>query len=265
MPAIWGDLSRESAVPRTENIFSPAAPVISISSFHSHFELAVGYLVAIEGIDGSGKGTQAQRLLQCLQAEGLRATLLSFPRYDATFFGRAVGEYLNGAFGSLGQVHPFFASLLFAGDRFESRPLLTDALANHDVVVLDRYVASNIAHQAARLEGPARERLIEAIEHLEFELYRMPRPDLVVLLDLSVACAQRLIASKPARSYTERAADIQEADADYLARVRALYLDLAGRESNWSVIHCELRGSLRPIDEVTQEVVQLVIRHRKDL
>jgi dTMP kinase len=131
---------------------------IRASSFG--FENFVSYLVAIEGIDGSGKGTQARQLLQRLEADGLRARLLSFPRYEATFFGRAVGQYLDGAFGSLGQVHPFFASLLFAGDRFESRSLLTDALAAHDIVVLDRYVASNVAHQAARLEGPQREQLI---------------------------------------------------------------------------------------------------------
>jgi dTMP kinase len=130
----------------------------------------VGYLIAIEGIDGSGKGTQAQLLLQRLEEQGRRATLLSFPRYEATFFGRTVGEYLNGAFGSLGQVHPFFASLLFAGDRFESRTVLTDALAANDVVVLDRYVASNVAHQAARLAGEARRQLIEAIERVEFEI-----------------------------------------------------------------------------------------------
>ncbi len=222
----------------------------------------MGYLVAIEGIDGSGKGTQAQRLSERLKAEGQRATLLSFPRYDATFFGRAVGEYLNGAFGSLGQVHPFFSALLFAGDRFESRSLLVDALAGNDVVVLDRYVASNVAHQAARLDGIARTRLLQTIEYLEFELYQLPRPNLVVLLDLNVAQAQRLIANKPARSYTERSADIQEADADYLARVRDLYLGLARSEPNWSVIACEQQGSLRPVEEIAEEIGILVEKRR---
>jgi dTMP kinase len=220
----------------------------------------VSYLVAIEGIDGSGKGTQAQRLLQRLKSQRRRAALLSFPRYDATFFGKAVGQYLNGAFGSLTEVHPFFAALLFAGDRFESRGTLMEALASNDVVVLDRYVASNVAHQAARLEESARQKLIESIERLEFDVYQMPRPDLVVLLDLSVANAQGLIVNKPARSYTDRPADIQEADADYLARVRDLYLHLASAEPNWLVVSCERQGKLRSIDDIAEEIADLVAR-----
>jgi dTMP kinase len=222
----------------------------------------VGFLVAIEGIDGSGKGTQAKRLFERLKADGIRAALLSFPRYDATLFGKKVGEYLNGTYGPLGQVHPFFAATLFAGDRFESRPLLTDLLTANEVVVLDRYVASNIAHQAARLEGEERERLIEAIEQLEFELYQMPRANLVVLLDLSVATAQRLIGTKPTRSYTERSADIQEADAEYLARVHELYLDLARREANWCVISCERQGSVREVDDIAEEIAAILQKKR---
>ena len=74
--------------------------------------------------------------------------------------------------------------MLFAGDRFESRPKLADALAACDVVILDRYVASNIAHQTAKLAGAERDTLCRSIEHLEFALYKMPRPDRVILLNL---------------------------------------------------------------------------------
>src|SRR5947209_2867214 len=95
------------------------------------------------------------------QAKGPRhsAGLLSFPRYQATLFGRAVGDFLNGRFGSLEEVHPFLVSLLFAGDRFESKSVLLDAIETHDVVVLDRYVYSNVAHQASKCEGAERAEL----------------------------------------------------------------------------------------------------------
>jgi dTMP kinase len=218
----------------------------------------VGLLVAIEGIDGSGKGTQAQRLLERLRATNVRATLMSFPRYDATFFGRAVADFLNGRFGTLDQVHPFLASLLFALDRFESLAALKDALASHDVVVLDRYVASNCAHQAAKLDGPARHDLRRSIEHVEHSVFQMPRADLVVLLDLSVPAARQLVAQKSPRAYTDREADIQEADADYLERVRALYLEMAAGDPTWSVVRCDAANGLRSIDDVAEDVGRVV-------
>ena len=217
-------------------------------------------LIAIEGIDGSGKGTQARRLVDRFRQSGASTQLISFPRYQETFFGRAVAAFLNGQFGSLNEVHPFLASLLFAGDRFESRSMLNAALAENDVVVLDRYVASNVAHQAAKLAGAERDALCRSIEHLEYDIFEMPRPERVVLLDLSVSTAESLIAQKPTRTYTERAADIQEADADYLARVRELYLELAARESNWSVVRCDSQQGVRPVEAIAEEVWQLVTK-----
>lgn len=211
-------------------------------------------LIDIEGIDGSGKGTQAQRLCDRLVQAGVSASLISFPRYQATLFGRAVGEFLNGRFGALGDVHPFLASLLFAGDRFESRELLDDALRTNEVVVLDRYVPSNVAHQAAKREGAERAKLIERILQIEYEIYRLPRPDLVLLLELPVSIAQELISRKAARSYTTKTADIQEADGQYLAQVRDVYLELARTEPNWRTIPCCEGTRLRTIEEISDEV-----------
>ncbi|OAI51422.1 thymidylate kinase, partial [Planctomyces sp. SCGC AG-212-M04] len=190
-----------------------------------------GALIAIEGIDGSGKGTQAGLLRDALAARGLKTTLISFPRYRETFFGARIGDFLNGRFGSLDEVHPFLAATLFAGDRLESRPMLIQALETHDVVVLDRYVASNIAHQAAKRTGDERRTLAQWILNLEFDVNQLPRPDLAILLDLPASTAQTLIAKKNARTYTDRAADLQEADAAYLEEVRQVYLALAAEDS----------------------------------
>jgi dTMP kinase len=209
-------------------------------------------LVDLEGIDGSGKGTQAARLCTRLNEAGIKAALVSFPRYDATRFGKAVGEFLNGAFGTLETVHPFLVSLLFAGDRFESRQFLLDQIATHDVVVLDRYVPSNVAHQASKLDGAARTELAQRILDIEFEVFGMPRPDLVLFLDLPVDIAQSLIARKNARTYTDRAADIQEADAGYLERVRAVYEELAAGEPHWRRIPCCDGPQLRSVDEIAE-------------
>ena len=126
-------------------------------------------LIAIEGIDGAGKGTQASRLVSSLRELGLTVASLQFPRYAATTFGLAIGDFLNGRFGALNEVHPQLAAVLYAGDRFESRSLLINMMDSNDVVVLDRFVGSNLAHQSAKLEGDARTALIAWIEKIEYE------------------------------------------------------------------------------------------------
>src|SRR4051812_41292006 len=108
-------------------------------------------LVAIEGIDGSGKGTQTSRIVRRLSDSGSPATSVSFPMYDKTFFGGEVGKYLNGAFGELAQIHPKFAAMLYAGDRFQAKAELNRLLGSGQIVICDRYTGSNQAHQGARL------------------------------------------------------------------------------------------------------------------
>ena len=219
-------------------------------------------LIDFEGIDGAGKGTQTQALVARLTGAGVSARLISFPRYEGTLFGRAVGEFLNGRFGALDQVDPFLVSLLFAGDRFESRQFLIETMQSNEIVVLDRYVPSNVAHQASKLDGDARSELAKRILDIEHRIFAMPRPDLVVWLDLPVQVAQTLIAQKGARGYTERKADIQEADGRYLERVRAVYSGLAINEPGWQRIDCCQGERLRSIDEIAEEIWQVVSQFR---
>jgi dTMP kinase len=224
-------------------------------------EHGMALLIDIEGIDGSGKGTQSARLVEWLQSRGFRASVLSFPRYAETHFGGAIGQFLNGDFGPLDAVHPLLASLLFAGDRFESRGILQQAAEANDVLVLDRYVASNLAHQGARASGPDRDRLVSFIERLEFEVYGLPRPHLVLLFDLPVAVSMQLVPRKAPRSYTERTADIQESAGDYLDGVRSLYLQLAETRPGWHLIPVCNGDQLRTIDDVADDVVRVVSTH----
>jgi dTMP kinase len=213
-------------------------------------------LIAIEGIDGAGKGTQASRLKQSLASRGLRSAVLQFPRYGATSFGAAIGDFLNGRFGTLAEVHPQLAAVLYAGDRFESRGLLLELLEQNDVVVLDRFVGSNLAHQASRLTGVARQTLIDWIERIEFGVFQLPRPDLTVLIDMSSQMSRELVSRKGQRDYTEREADLQESDLPYLERVRRCYLTLAADREDWRVVPgLDADGRLRSIDEVALEIL----------
>ncbi len=216
-------------------------------------------LIAIEGIDGAGKGTQAARLVTSLRETGSRVDSLQFPRYGATTFGTAIGDFLNGRFGALNEVHPQLAAVLYAGDRFESRSLLLKLMADNDVVVLDRFVGSNLAHQASKLTGIERTRLIEWIEKVEFEVFNLPRPDLTILIDMSSQMSRELVARKAARDYTDQEADLQESDLPYLERVRRCYRELAETRRDWQMIHgLNEDGSLRTIDAVGDEISRIV-------
>ncbi len=215
-------------------------------------------IVAIEGIDGSGKGTQSGRLVENLRGEGRVVSLLSFPRYSDTRFGAAIGDFLNGRFGSLDQVSPFLASVLYAGDRFESKALIEQALAECDVLIFDRYTASNIAHQGAKVDPSERDEIIEFIEGIEHDVFGLPRADLTLLMDISVELSQALIRKKAPRDYTDQAADLQEADVAYMSGVRAVYQSLATRDS-WRAIPCESAGKLRSLEDIAADAQQSVL------
>ena len=223
-------------------------------------------LIAIEGIDGAGKGTQAGRLVSSLREMGLRVDTLQFPRYGATNFGGAIGDFLNGRFGSLNQVHPQLAAVLYAGDRFESRPLLMQLMEDNDVVVLDRFVGSNLAHQSAKLDGAERTALVDWIENIEYEVFQLPRPALTVLIDMSSQMSRELVSRKATRDYTDQEADLQESDLPYLERVRRCYLALAHSRLDWRTIHgLSEDGSLRTIDDVGTEIQTVVCEHLSHL
>lgn len=213
-------------------------------------------LIAIEGIDGSGKGTQAKLLAERARREGATAELLSFPKYDG-FFGSEIARYLNGAFGDVWSVHPRLAATLYAGDRFESRDRLWGLRRGIDLVVCDRYTASNQAHQSVKLAPEEHQGFFAWLDALEHEVFGIPRADLVIFLDLPPHAAARLITRKPARGYTDRKADIHEVDVDYLGRVHAAYRQLSQRPG-WATVPCLADGEVRPPDDIHEAVWALV-------
>jgi dTMP kinase len=222
----------------------------------------VGVLVAIEGIDGAGKGTQAELFRQRATAEGISCAVLSFPRYGENAFARAIAAYLNGDFGPSDSVPGRLAALLYAGDRFAARPALLDALDSHEVLVCDRYVASNMAHQAAKLPPAQRDDLIAWLAEIEFGIYQMPSPELTVLLDMPLDAARELVRRKAARSYTSLTEDIHERDRQFMSSSRDVFLALAEAEAaggKWSRIDCGgAAGAPRSSASIAQEVWNVI-------
>lgn len=219
---------------------------------------ARGKLIALEGIDGSGKGTQAGLLEKALVAQGHAVYSIGFPQYDS-WFGKMVGQFLNGNLGALETVDPHFTALLYAGDRFEAKPRLEEALNDGKIVLADRYIGSNLAHQTARASADSRAAFVAWIEHLEYNIYNLPRETLVLYLQLPPREAQNLVARKSARAYTADKRDILEASLRHLEEAASMYDQLA-RRPNWATISCfdAARGSIRSQSEITADILAAV-------
>ncbi len=197
---------------------------------------ARGKLIVLEGIDGSGKHTQLEMLARAMRQRGIPHATIDFPQYDG-FFGKLIGQYLNGEFGTLSDVDAHFSALLFAGDRLENRKQLETFLDQGKLVLADRYIASNLAHQGARVPPVRQERFRAWLEKLEYDVYGLPREDIVIHLRLPVSSAQQLIQRKRPRKYTRRRRDLQEANLKHLKRAAQIFERLAHR-ANWSTVDC---------------------------
>ncbi|MGB6198103.1 MAG: hypothetical protein WBF35_01015 [Candidatus Acidiferrales bacterium] len=222
---------------------------------------ARGTFIAIEGIDGSGKRTQIELLGRALDQRGVRYACFSFPRYESSF-GQLAASYLNGEFGPLDRVDPHFSALLFAGDRFESKGELEAMLAKGKVVLADRYIASNLAHQTARVGAQRREEFSSWLKRLEYGIYGLPAEDLVIYLRLPAAKAHELIGRKGSRQYTKLSRDLQEADLKHLEQAALVY-DRLATEANWRTIECceGAKGKLRPPEAIHSDVMAAIEQH----
>lgn len=220
-----------------------------------------GMLITIEGIDGSGKGTQAEMLLKRLPEASFPTKLYSFPCYNDTFFGNEIGAYLRGEFGTLEQVHPKLASILFAGDRFEKKDEIENDLKNGVNVICDRYIDSNIAHQCAKLPLDKRQKFADWLETLEYNVFSMPKPDITFFLDVPLNISKQMVLMKKKRSYTDEKEDIHESSYEYLESVFSVYLAL-GEIRKWKKISCTKDSCIRGINEINLELVSHILNQR---
>jgi dTMP kinase len=219
---------------------------------------ACGRLIAIEGIDGSGKRTQLELLSKVLETGGNRVYSTGFPQYDS-WFGKMVGQFLNGELGALEVVDPHFTALLYAGDRFEAKPKIAAALNEGKIVLIDRYIGSNLAHQTARAPEDKRAEFGRWIEHLEYGIYDLPREDLIIYLRVPPTEAQKLVAQKSKRSYTSAKQDLLEASLRHLQDAAGMY-DLLSRSAPWVTIECfdTTSRTMRSVKEIARDVLAAV-------
>lgn len=224
-----------------------------------------GKLIVLEGIDGSGKATQTQLLVEWLRSELHTEVLtLDFPNYHSDF-GKIIGSYLRGDFCDPVQMDPFQSALLYAGDRMSARRELYDALARGCVVVLNRYVPSNLAYGCAKLLLANRGHECAALDvfttKLEYDLIGLPKPDLVIVLDSNEIVAAKLVEAKEQREYLAKTAQTKDCyeQNEELQRLVGEQYQYFSLSAGWKLIRvandeCESRS----IDEIHRDVCAAV-------
>ncbi|MGB6763281.1 dTMP kinase [Mycobacterium sp.] len=197
-------------------------------------------LIAIEGVDGAGKRTLAQGLRAAFEAAGRSVATLAFPRYGQSVAADVAAEALHGQHGDLAS-SVYAMAMLFALDRAGGADQIRDLRRDHDVVILDRYVASNAAYSAARLRQQADGEVVGWVHEIEYRRLHLPVPDWQVLLGISAELADQR-ARHRARHDAGRARDAYERDTELQQRTGAVYAGLAaaGWGGRWLVVDAEV-------------------------
>ena len=216
----------------------------------------MGKLIVIEGLDGSGKGTQSNLLFQTLRTCGMDVLPISLPNY-ADDSSALVKMYLAGQFGDRpGDVNAFAASSFYAVDRYASfKKYWQTAYDSGTLLIADRYTTSNACHQMTKLDRADWDAYLDWLFDFEYEKLGIPAPDAVFFLDMPVDVSQQLL--KKRYENDESRKDVHERDLDYLyaCREAALY---AADKLGWHVISCAEGGAPRPVEAIQFEIFQSV-------
>lgn len=214
-----------------------------------------GKLIIIEGLDGSGKSTQIEILRKRAQQAGKQVRQVKFPNYaeDSSALVRA---YLAGELGSLHEINAYAASVLYSVDRYATfRRHMKEDYDNGCIFLLDRYTTANMYHQTTKLPKEEWDSFLDWLEDLEYDKMGLPKPDLVLYLDMKPQTAKKLMENRYHGDESKK--DLHEADFSYLLSCRdaALY---AAQRCGWDVLSCCDGESPLPIDTISQMIWQKV-------
>lgn len=213
-----------------------------------------GTLIAIEGLDGSGKATQAGLLAQALKDAGRNVLEISFPDY-ASDSSALVRMYLAGQFGQKADdVNAYAASSFFAVDRFASYKMRWGSFyQNGGIVIADRYTTSNAVHQCSKLPPEEWDSFLDWLFEYEFQLLGLPAPDKVIYLRVDPAVSQRLMTSRYHEDEGKK--DVHEKDLEYLGRSRRA-AEFCANKLGWEIIECTCDGQMRSVEDIHRELIR---------
>jgi len=221
-----------------------------------------GKLIVIDGTDGSGKATQVGLLVKHLKKDGLKVRIVDFPDYKDNFFGKFIGHCLTEQYYNFLHVHPKIASVLYAADRFETKDKINEWLKKGYIVLANRYVSANQIHQGGKIKNATkRATFIKWLDEMEYEVFKIPRPDVVFYLSLPINIVTKLIASRDNlanRGYKGKKKDVHESDTEFLENSRASALWLAKTQKNYVKIECAPKGELLSRESIHEDIYKKV-------
>jgi dTMP kinase len=214
--------------------------------------MSKGLFISFEGIDSSGKKTQASLLAQYLKKRGFHVVELSFPAYH-TVFGSHVASFLRGEYGKKEEIPTEVAALLFAIDRYQFKDDIIKWLNEGKIIICNRYTQSAMAFEGTLNRD--KEEFIQWIEKVES---RLPQPDVIFLLDMPTRISRNLLENREGKDYLKgKDKDLFEEDLKFQEAVRQTYLDLSKRRK-WVVIECFKNEEIKSIEEVHEEIVRKI-------
>jgi dTMP kinase len=223
-----------------------------------------GKLIVIDGTDGSGKATQAAFLAARLKKEGYKVASIDFPKYDENFFGAFIGRCLSRQYYNFVKVHPKIASVLYAADRWESKEKIENWLKKGYVVIADRYASANQIHQGGKIKSEKKRReFLQWLDEMEYKVFKIPRPNLVLYLSLPLQTMRQLIAkrdTKAVRAYLGKGQDVHEKDMKHLENARESALKLLKELNNFKKIDSAPQGELLPPAVIHEKVYEEVLK-----
>lgn len=218
-----------------------------------------GKLIIIEsGSDASGKATQSELIYEKLKNEGVKVRKVQYPNYESES-STLVKMYLRGDFGkNADDVDAYIASTFFTADRYASyKTEWEDFYKEGGVVIADRYTTSNMVHQASKMAVEDRDKYLDWLDDYEYGMFKMPRPDVVIFLNVPVEFSRKLMANRMNKFTGEKEKDIHERDAEYLERTYRNSLYIADKYG-WKIVECIKDGELRSIDDINNEIYKIV-------
>jgi dTMP kinase len=221
-----------------------------------------GKMLVFEGLDGSGKQTQSQLLFERLEENGYPVMKVSYPRYDNES-SALVRMYLRGEFGdNPNEISPYICSTFYAVDRYASYKQDYEQFYNNGgIVIADRYTTSNMLHQASKIQNAfERQKFLDWLYDFEFNLYKLPVPDLVFFLDLSVADTFNLTKNRANKITGEKKKDIHESNAVHLNSAYDIACELI-KKYQWIQIKCITDNKIRTIQDISDEIFKIFLEN----